>query len=119
MRHVVACRTPASQNAGGRRSWTRRKGPDSAVASGRRRQRRTPTGSDAARWMDLDPSSSCCGTLVISRHRMRKGCVTPLQALLDRYRAAPSYREQGTYFEELTVCYLRTEPAYRELYRSV
>lgn len=51
---------------------------------------------------------------------MRKRCVTALQDLLDRYRAAAAtHREQGTYFEELTVAYLKNEPAYRELYRSV
>jgi len=46
--------------------------------------------------------------------------VSPLQNLLDRYRAASAtHREQGTYFEELTVAYFKNEPAYRELYRDV
>jgi predicted helicase len=46
--------------------------------------------------------------------------VSALQELLDRYRAAAAtHREQGTYFEELIVCYLKTEPAYREFYREV
>lgn len=46
--------------------------------------------------------------------------MTALQALLDKYRAASaSHREAGTYFEELTVCYFKNEPAYRELYRDV
>ena len=37
-----------------------------------------------------------------------------------KYRvASASHREAGTYFEELTVCYLKNEPAYRELYRDV
>ena len=46
--------------------------------------------------------------------------MTALQALLDKYRvASASHREAGTYFEELTVCYLKNEPAYRELYRDV
>lgn len=43
-----------------------------------------------------------------------------LHDLLDSYRkSAATPREAGTYFEELTACYLRTEPAYRELYREV
>jgi len=46
--------------------------------------------------------------------------VTALQTLLESYRtAAATHREAGTYFEELTVCYLKNEPAYRELYREV
>lgn len=46
--------------------------------------------------------------------------MSPLQVLLDRYRAAAAtHREQGTYFEELTLIYLKNEPAYRELYRDV
>jgi hypothetical protein len=46
--------------------------------------------------------------------------VSALQDLLGRYRtAAPTHREQGTYFEELTVSYLKNEPAYKELYRDV
>ena len=43
-----------------------------------------------------------------------------LQGLLDDFRkSAATAREAGTYFEELTVCYFKTEPAYRELYRDV
>jgi predicted helicase len=46
--------------------------------------------------------------------------VTALERLLDHYRAvAATHRESGTYFEELIVAYLKTEPAYRELYRDV
>lgn len=46
--------------------------------------------------------------------------MTALQKLLDQYRAAAATpREAGTYFEELTVCYFKNEPAYRELYREV
>jgi predicted helicase len=46
--------------------------------------------------------------------------VSALHDLLDRFRlAAATHREQGTYFEELTVAYLKNEPVYRELYRSV
>lgn len=46
--------------------------------------------------------------------------MTALQTLLEGYRnAAATHREAGTYFEELTVCYLKNEPAYRELYRKV
>ncbi len=46
--------------------------------------------------------------------------MTSLEKLLDRYRTASiTNREAGTYFEELSVCYFRNEPAYRELYRSV
>ena len=45
---------------------------------------------------------------------------TPLRALLHHLRAtARTHREAGTYFEELTVAFLRTEPAYRELYATV
>lgn len=52
--------------------------------------------------------------------RVRSRQVSGLQDLLDRFRAASATnREQGTYFEELTVAYLKTEPAYRELYREV
>jgi predicted helicase len=44
----------------------------------------------------------------------------PLHALLDEYRAlARTNREAGTYFEDLTVAFLRTEPAFKELYRTV
>jgi predicted helicase len=46
--------------------------------------------------------------------------LSALHDLLDRFRfAAATHREQGTYFEELTVAYLKNEPVYRELYRSV
>lgn len=46
--------------------------------------------------------------------------MTALQDLLSSYRAAAlTVREQGTYFEELTACYLKCEPAYRALYREV
>jgi predicted helicase len=46
--------------------------------------------------------------------------VSALLTLLDHYRAvAATHRDQGTYFEELTACYLRHEPAYRDLYRDV
>jgi predicted helicase len=46
--------------------------------------------------------------------------VSALQDLLDRFHAAAvTHREQGTYFEELTVSYLKNEPAYQELYRDV
>lgn len=43
-----------------------------------------------------------------------------LHDILDSYRtAAATHREAGTYFEELTVCYFKNEPAYGELYRDV
>ncbi|WP_033412542.1 restriction endonuclease, partial [Methylosarcina fibrata] len=46
--------------------------------------------------------------------------MTPLRELLDSYRkAAITEREKGTYFEELIVCYLRNEAAYRDLYSDV
>lgn len=46
--------------------------------------------------------------------------MSALQKILDQFRsAAVTPRERGTYFEELTVAYLKNEPAYRELYRSV
>jgi len=46
--------------------------------------------------------------------------VTALQDLLATFRAAAqSNREQGTYFEELTVKYLVNEPVYHELYERV
>lgn len=45
---------------------------------------------------------------------------TALADLLARYRQdALTNREAGTYFEELTACFLKTEPAYAALYRSV
>jgi predicted helicase len=46
--------------------------------------------------------------------------MTALSDLLGRFRTSGvTNRERGTYFEELTVLYLRTEPAYRDLYRAV
>ncbi len=46
--------------------------------------------------------------------------MTALSTLLDTFRTAGrSERERGTYFEELVVAYLRTEPLYKELYTSV
>lgn len=46
--------------------------------------------------------------------------MTALSTLLETYRsAAKSERERGTYFEELIVAYLRTEPLYKELYATV
>ena len=46
--------------------------------------------------------------------------MSDLSNLLDSYRAAAaSNREAGTYFEELTLCYLRNEATYRDLYSNV
>ncbi len=46
--------------------------------------------------------------------------MSALRELLATFRAAAkTNREVGTYFEELVVQYLRHEPAYRDLYRSV
>ncbi|MDQ2779200.1 MAG: restriction endonuclease, partial [Pseudomonadota bacterium] len=46
--------------------------------------------------------------------------MTALQEILDSYRStALSEREKGTYFEELILCYLRTEATYRDLYSDV
>lgn len=46
--------------------------------------------------------------------------MTALSTLLDTFRAAgKTERERGTYFEELIVAYLRTEPLYEELYATV
>jgi len=46
--------------------------------------------------------------------------MTALHDLLDHYRAtAQTVRELGTYFEELTISYLKHEPAYRDLYKNV
>lgn len=46
--------------------------------------------------------------------------MTALTDILSSYReAAQTNRESGTYFEELTLCYLRTEPSYQDLYRQV
>ncbi|MEO8496606.1 MAG: DEAD/DEAH box helicase family protein, partial [Planctomycetota bacterium] len=45
---------------------------------------------------------------------------TPLQQLLDSYRAASvTEREKGSYFEELIRTYLRHEPTYADLYGDV
>lgn len=45
---------------------------------------------------------------------------SPLKRLLDTYRStAASEREKGTYFEELSACYLRNEATYRDLYSDV
>jgi predicted helicase len=46
--------------------------------------------------------------------------MTSLETLLNSFRAAATTeREKGTYFEELTFCYLRNEATYRELYSDV
>lgn len=46
--------------------------------------------------------------------------MTSLRDILDHYRSvAATHRESGTYFEELTVCYLKNEPAYRDLFKDV
>lgn len=46
--------------------------------------------------------------------------MTPLQILLNTYRAASiSEREKGTYFEDLICLYLRNEATYRDLYQKV
>ncbi len=46
--------------------------------------------------------------------------MTALQNILDAYRtAAVTEREKGTYFEELTICYLRNEATYKDLYSDV
>jgi predicted helicase len=46
--------------------------------------------------------------------------MTLLETLLNSFRtAAVSEREKGTYFEELTVYYLRNEATYRDLYSDV
>src|SRR5262245_9119830 len=51
---------------------------------------------------------------------MPNAITSPLRTLLDRFRAAArTQREAGTYFEQLTAAYFRTEPAYRELYATV
>lgn len=43
-----------------------------------------------------------------------------LRQILDQFqRDSVTNRELGTYFEELTIKYLTTEPAYRQLYREV
>lgn len=38
---------------------------------------------------------------------------------LGRSGAPPTNREAGTYFEELTACYLMNEPKYRDLHKEV
>lgn len=46
--------------------------------------------------------------------------MTILRDLLNTFRnAAVTEREKGTYFEELTLCYLRNEATYRDLYSDV
>ncbi|GAN94518.1 DNA helicase restriction enzyme type III R subunit [Gluconobacter thailandicus F149-1 = NBRC 100600] len=46
--------------------------------------------------------------------------MSALSTLLDTFRRmAVSESEKGTYFEELIVCYLRTEPSYADLYDMV
>ncbi|WP_225063285.1 restriction endonuclease, partial [Komagataeibacter rhaeticus] len=46
--------------------------------------------------------------------------MSALSQLLDTYRnLSVTEREKGTYFEELIVCYLRTEPSYADLYDQV
>ncbi|MFO0681749.1 MAG: type ISP restriction/modification enzyme [Sandaracinus sp.] len=46
--------------------------------------------------------------------------MSALKKLLDRYRqAAATNREAGTYFEELTAKFLRTDPKYKSRYRVV
>ncbi|MFT8555445.1 MAG: type ISP restriction/modification enzyme [Zymomonas mobilis] len=46
--------------------------------------------------------------------------MSALSTLLDTLRqAAVTEREKGTYFEELIICYLRTEPSYVDLYDKV
>ena len=46
--------------------------------------------------------------------------MTALNLLLETYRKeSASEREKGTYFEELSVCYLRNEATYRDLYSDV
>lgn len=46
--------------------------------------------------------------------------MSALSTLLDTFRQmAVSESEKGTYFEELIVCYLRTEPSYADLYDMV
>lgn len=46
--------------------------------------------------------------------------MTALSSILDHYRnSSMSEREKGTYFEELMLCYLRTEATYRDLYSEV
>ncbi|MFC4299579.1 DEAD/DEAH box helicase [Castellaniella ginsengisoli] len=46
--------------------------------------------------------------------------MTALQSVLQSFRqASVTEREKGTYFEELTLAYLRNEATYRDLYRQV
>lgn len=46
--------------------------------------------------------------------------MTALQKILNTYRqAALTNRESGTYFEELILCYLKNEAAYKDLYSNV
>ena len=45
--------------------------------------------------------------------------MTSLSDLLASYRQiAQTQREKGTYFEKLILCYLKTEPKYRDLYQD-
>lgn len=45
---------------------------------------------------------------------------SPFWDILTKYRnAAKTEREKGTYFEELIVTYLRNEPTYKDLYKTV
>jgi len=45
---------------------------------------------------------------------------TALSKILAQYREnSQSEREKGTYFEELTVTYLRNEAIYKDLYSNV
>ena len=46
--------------------------------------------------------------------------MSALSNLLNTYRSSSvTEREKGTYFEELTLCYLRHEATYRDLYSDV
>jgi predicted helicase len=46
--------------------------------------------------------------------------MSALATLLDKFRqSSVTEREKGTYFEELVVCYLRNEPAYKDEYKEV
>ena len=45
---------------------------------------------------------------------------SPLNILLAAYRnSSQTEREKGTYFEELTVTYLRNEAVYKDLYSKI
>ncbi len=46
--------------------------------------------------------------------------MTTLRKILDKYRSSSrSEREKGTYFEELSICYLQNEPRFAQLYKNV